>query len=213
MAGNKQILYDVAAAQEGFFTAKQAVACGFISTNHPYHVKNGTWEKHPLYRGIYKIAQFPEATMGDYWAVALYFSQSADEFSFSAIFSRETALAIRNIGDFLPRQIYMNRIPGMKIQKGIPTGIILSNDPISPTDYDTTFGFPVMRALSAILVALNSNEVDLSLLRTAYFDAKSKLLIAPNEVTAFMNDPSQFLGRGVRNINAHHTIKQWEVQQ
>src|ERR1039457_6338589 len=50
-------LFEIAEAQQGFFTTKQAKAAGFAENTHSYHVKVGNWIRE--YRGIYRLALFP----------------------------------------------------------------------------------------------------------------------------------------------------------
>ena len=38
-------LGQIAFLQSGFFTAKQAEACGYARSNHHYHIKAGHWVK------------------------------------------------------------------------------------------------------------------------------------------------------------------------
>src|ERR1035441_2457066 len=46
-------LFEIAEAQQGFFTTKQAKAAGFAENTHSYHVKVGNWIRE--YRGIYRL--------------------------------------------------------------------------------------------------------------------------------------------------------------
>src|SRR5436309_15079262 len=50
-------LFEIAEAQEGFFTTKQAKAAGFAENTHPYHVQVGNWIRE--HRGIYRLTLFP----------------------------------------------------------------------------------------------------------------------------------------------------------
>jgi hypothetical protein len=50
-------IHAVAAAQAGFFTAKQAQKIGFSASSQSYHVREGHWLRES--RGIYRLAEFP----------------------------------------------------------------------------------------------------------------------------------------------------------
>src|SRR6516164_1549508 len=56
-------LYEVAEAQQGFFTAKQAKSAGFAENTHPYHVRAGNWIRE--HRGIYRLRLFPPTEHSD----------------------------------------------------------------------------------------------------------------------------------------------------
>ena len=58
------LLYQIAAEQQGLFTAKQAKRAGFDERNHHYYVARGDWEKE--HRGIYRLRQFPEEPSSEY---------------------------------------------------------------------------------------------------------------------------------------------------
>ena len=56
-------LYEIAGAQQGFFTTKQAKAAGFAENTHSYHLQVGNWMRE--HRGIYRLVLFPPADRPD----------------------------------------------------------------------------------------------------------------------------------------------------
>jgi hypothetical protein len=56
-------LYRIAETQGGFFPAKQAAALGYACNKQAYHVRTGNWLRE--YRGIYRLALFPEPQRSD----------------------------------------------------------------------------------------------------------------------------------------------------
>jgi hypothetical protein len=56
-------LYQIAEAQGGYFTAKQAAFLGYASNKRAYHVQAGNWLRE--HRGIYRLALFPEPDRSD----------------------------------------------------------------------------------------------------------------------------------------------------
>src|SRR6266702_7856829 len=83
-------LYEVAEAQQGFVTAKQAKAAGFAENTHPYHVQVGNWIRE--HRGIYRLALFPLAEHPDLVTWALW-SRNRNEVT-EGIYSHQTALSL-----------------------------------------------------------------------------------------------------------------------
>ncbi|MBX9720868.1 MAG: hypothetical protein K2X81_05710 [Candidatus Obscuribacterales bacterium] len=54
---SQEQLYQVAHSQQGFFTSKQALECGYSTQNQNYHVKAGHWEQQ--LRGIFRLKFYP----------------------------------------------------------------------------------------------------------------------------------------------------------
>ena len=93
---NLKCLTEVAALQESFFTARQAIEAGYVDAVHGYHVTQGNWERHG--RGVYRLASLPRPD----WIepiVAYFWSRDRDDRP-QATISHETAAAIHGI---LPR--------------------------------------------------------------------------------------------------------------
>ena len=67
-------LYEIAEAQQGFFTTKQAKAVGFAENTHPYHVQAGNWIRE--HRGIYRLASFPRGERPDLMLWSLWSQES-----------------------------------------------------------------------------------------------------------------------------------------
>ena len=55
------LLYQIAAEQQGLFTAKQAKQAGFDERNHHYYVTRGDWEKE--HRGHLSLATVSRRTI------------------------------------------------------------------------------------------------------------------------------------------------------
>ena len=69
-------LNKMAFTQAGLFTAKQAESCGYLRSNHHYHIKIGNWIKEGW--GIYRLSHIPVDEMATYWRLLLW-SRSADQ--------------------------------------------------------------------------------------------------------------------------------------
>jgi hypothetical protein len=57
-------LYEIAVTQAGYFTAQQASEAGYRYTNYSYYLQTGAWVRE--WRGIYRLAHFPEPDDGQY---------------------------------------------------------------------------------------------------------------------------------------------------
>ena len=55
-------LFEITEAQQGYFTAGQAVEAGYARSTHSYHVDAGNWLRE--YRGIYRLRRYPQSDDG-----------------------------------------------------------------------------------------------------------------------------------------------------
>ena len=96
-------LFEIAEAQQGFFTTKQAKAAGFAENTHSYHVKVRNWIRE--YRGIYRLALFPMAEHPDRVKWALW-SRNRNEAP-EGVYSHQTALSLYELSDLNPAKLHM----------------------------------------------------------------------------------------------------------
>ena len=96
-------LFEIAEAQSGFFTTKQAKAAGFAEKTHPYHVKAGNWTRE--YRGIYRLVDFPSVERPDLVLWYLW-SRGRDDVP-RGVYSHETALSLYELSDANPSKLHM----------------------------------------------------------------------------------------------------------
>ena len=112
---NKE-LFEIANAQQGFFTAKQAEEVGYVNNNHSYHVKSGHWIREN--RGVYRLAFFPRSDDEQKVVYALW-SQNRDGI-IQGVYSHETALAHYEISDINPTKLHMTVPKSFRRNAAIP---------------------------------------------------------------------------------------------
>lgn len=106
-------LYQIAEAQAGFFSARQAHACGFSSPLLAHHVKRGKFLR--VRRGVYRLSAFPEMPFADLFVAWLASGGRG-------VVSHESALALYGLSDWLPSEIHLTvprtasrRLPGVRL--------------------------------------------------------------------------------------------------
>ena len=77
-------LYEMAAAQDGYFTTRQAAAAGYSRPLLARHLTSGRIVR--VRRGIYRVVHYPPSDHEDLVVVWLWSGQAG-------VFSHETALA------------------------------------------------------------------------------------------------------------------------
>jgi predicted transcriptional regulator of viral defense system len=124
-------LFEVAAAQDGYFTTKQAAEAGYSSQLLLKHIRAGRVAR--VRRGIYRLVHFP-AGEHDELVTAWLWSDRA------GVVSHQTALALQGLSDALPAHVHMT-LPRAWRQRRFraPAGVVLHHADV-PREDRTWFG-------------------------------------------------------------------------
>ena len=140
-------LNQIAFMQAGLFTAKQAESCGYIRSNHYYHIKAKNWIKEGW--GIYRLAHIPVDEMTFYWGFILWSHNRKNEPT--AIFSHETALSFYDLSDVNPSKVTMT-VPKNFQKRSRPfKALRLYKKDLKKRDIRQFKGLPVTTPLRTIL--------------------------------------------------------------
>ena len=131
-------LSGLAAAQNGYFSAKQAVMAGYADSVHNYHVKNGDWEK--VYRGIYRLKDHPIGEWPELVIWSLWSRGRGDEPL--GVYSHETALAIHGLGE-KTQPLHMTVPTTFRKNCELPPDLILHKADLAPEDVENKPGYRV----------------------------------------------------------------------
>ena len=91
-------LYEVAAGQEGLFTAQQAATAGYSPQLLVHHVRRGRIVR--VRRGIYRLVHFPAGEHEELVAAWLWSEQTG-------VVSHQIALALHELSDVLPAHVHL----------------------------------------------------------------------------------------------------------
>ena len=183
-------LYETAEAQQGFFTTKQAKAAGFAENTHPYHVQVGNWVRE--HRGIYRLAQFPQADRPDLVLWSLWSRNRNQETE--GVFSHQTALSLHDLSDLNPSQLHMTVPTHFRRNGEIPGILVLHYADVRADDVETAQGFKFTRPLRTILDLVEADAVERSFIRQALRQALQRGLITRQQIrTAQLGDPGRKL--------------------
>ena len=173
-------LYELAESQQGYFTAGQAVACGYPTSSHVYHLKTGSWLREG--RGIYRLARFPTSDDGQYvhWALWSRNRQGVPQ----GVISHETALALFELSDLMPARIHMTVPPGFRRNSAIPQVLVLHRGELADDDIEARLGYRVTRPLRSVADLLDAPAVSRDHLRQALNEGLERGLIARAEMEA-----------------------------
>ena len=167
-------LFELASTQHGFFTATQAINCGYPRNNHTYHVHARNWEK--VGHGVYRLVKFPQDNF-DY-LMPIYFWTRNKEDEIQGIFSHETALDIYELCDISPREIHLS-VP-KSFRNKIPdnyNSIELHKRDLSEIETKEIEGIRVTTPLQTLLDVITIASIDEKLVVQAVNQAFERGLI------------------------------------
>jgi predicted transcriptional regulator of viral defense system len=110
-------LYEVAASQDGYLTARQAQDAGYSLPLLTHHIKRGRLLR--VRRGILRLKHYPPGEHEDLVVLWLWSEQAG-------VFSHETALALHGLSDALP-SVYHLTLPASWAHRRlrVPPGVRL----------------------------------------------------------------------------------------
>lgn len=174
----ENILYEIAATQAGYFTAQQANEAGFLHTNHAYYIKTGAWIRE--WRGIYRLARFPEPDDGQYALWSLWTRDRKG--NTQGVYSHETALSLFELSDANPAKLHMTVPPGFRKTAEVPKVLILYKRTIDPGSYEQRTGYNVIKPLPNILMLIEEGNVSEEILIQALRDGIRKGYFIKNQM-------------------------------
>ena len=124
-------LYQIAEAQGGYFTARQAQSVGISRRQLTYHTDTGRFVR--VGRGIYRLALFPHSPYEDLFIAWLRTGGKG-------VISHESALALYELSDVMPAEIHLIVPPTASRRH---PGLRLHTNRLTPEDITTYRGLPV----------------------------------------------------------------------
>ena len=149
----RQALLAIAAPQEGYFTAHQALTAGYSYSEQVYHVKRGHWER--VARGIYWLSDYHWTENPDLIVLTLQSMNRCGEPQ--AVASHETALFIHNISDAVPSRHHLT-VP-TNFRKKMSDFIKLTRSALLPDEWEQREGYRVTTPLRTIIDTATSDII------------------------------------------------------
>jgi len=180
-------LFEIGAAQEGLFTARQAAEAGYSPQLLAHHLGAGRMSR--VRRGVYRIVHFPAGDHEDLTAIWLWSDREG-------VFSHQTALALHDLSDVLPAQVHLTLPEGWRKRRlRVPDGVVVHHGEIAESErrwFGPVPATPPRRTLEDCAAARLSPE----LLRGAALDALARGLVARSELAAVEAALAPFGGLG-----------------
>jgi predicted transcriptional regulator of viral defense system len=178
-------LMEIAQAQQGYFTTRQAIAAGYADNTHTYHVRTGNWER--IQRGIYRLTHLSPAEDGLTPAYLLW-TRGRDDKSVGVL-SHETALSYFDLGDFNPSKIHLTVPASFRRNSQPPKSVVLHHATITPVEITLMRGMPICRATRALCDVVLKNILAQEECRRLAKEARRRGLILDGEIKAARANP------------------------
>lgn len=152
-------LFEIAEAQLGLFTTKQAKSCGYAEPTHPYHVQRGHWQRER--RGIYRLVLFP-ASDDEQFALWSLWSANRHEQP-QGVFSHLTALALHQLSDAMPEKLHLTVPMTFRRFHSPPAILVLHKAELAPDEIEPRRGYSLTTPLRTLqdVAADEANPGDL----------------------------------------------------
>ena len=166
-------LFDVAQAQAGYFTTKQAAQAGYSPQLLAYYRDN---KVERVRRGIYRLVHFPASDHEDLVVFWLWSEQQG-------VFSHETALALHDLSDILPSRVHLTLPARWRRRRlRVPTGLVLHFADIRDGDRSTFDAVPATGPRLTLMDCIEAH-VEPRLVEQAIRQARRRGLISATEET------------------------------
>lgn len=168
-------LLQIAEGQQGYFTGRQAVECGFSRPNFHRKIESGKWSKEIW--GIYRLANYPSTSRPE---LALWTLWSADKQGKpQGIWSHETALDIHELSDVSPAKLHLSVPKSFRKSTEIPKNLCLHFvDEIPQSDIEARQGYRVTKPLRTLADVIGEGTTQPEQIERAILDlAVQKSLI------------------------------------
>ncbi len=173
-------LMEIAQAQQGYFTTRQAIAAGYADNTHTYHVRTGNWER--VQRGIYRLTHLSPAEDG-LTPTYLLWTRGRDDQPVGVL-SHETALSYFDLGDFNPSKVHLTVPAGFRRNSQPPKAVVLHHATITPAEITLLRGMPICRVTRALCDVVLKNTLAQEECRRLVKEARRRGLILESEIKA-----------------------------
>jgi len=169
-------LYEVAATQGGYFTAKQAARTGYTKQHIDYHVATSNFER--VERGLFRLPTIPRSEYDEFIRFSLW-SRGRNDVP-QAVVSHESALALHELSDVLPGKVHLT-VP-RAFRKRPPGNCQLHRGRLDAGDISAWSGFRVTTPLRTLIDVAADNAVPSEQLERAVQEAMDKGMVTLSKI-------------------------------
>jgi len=195
-------LFDLAEANDGLFTAKQAREKGIKDSVLARLAQRGRLAR--TARGVYRIAHYPADRFAQYREAVLW-AQASHHGPAQIALSHETALLIYGISDANPAKVHLTVPKRARLRREKPGWIVIHRAALAPDEITEHEAIPVTSPERTIMDVLKtSHRVDLA--RQAITDARREGFLNSEQAARLRQQINRYSREVVRGINKERTI-------
>lgn len=166
-------LFELAAAQAGYVTTRQAAAAGYSTHLLRKHIHAGRITRPQ--RGIYRLVHFPAGEHEELVPAWLWSEQAG-------VLSHQTALSLHVLSDVLPAQVHITLPAGWRRRRfRVPLGVVIHHADVPPEERSWFGPVPATSARRTLSDCAKSG-LSPELLRQAAQQALGRGLVARSEL-------------------------------
>lgn len=176
----RDLLFEIADRQQGYFTSKQAEESGYYRSHFQRYIKSGEWLKEM--RGIYRLAHYPVTERPELVIWSLWSQNRRGETQ--GTWSHETALDIYELSDVMPSKMHLTVPKAFRKGIAIPKVLILHYADLKENEIRYQQGYEVTTPIRTLLDILFDRKLSTDLISQAISDALKSGLISRNELNS-----------------------------
>ncbi len=176
----RRALAEIAAAQGGYVTARQAASSGFGYDHLAYHVRVGNLVR--VGHGLYHLPEIPASQHDQLIRLSLWSRDRADRPQ--AVASHATALFLHDLSDVLPNRVHLT-VP-KAFRKPVPRGCVLHRSTLEAREVEIWEGFAVTTPRRTLADVVDDDDVGREQFRRALDEALRRGLVRRSEVAGLM---------------------------
>ena len=171
-------LFEIADAQQGFFTTREALASGYADTVHGYHVDRRNWVREE--RGIYRLARYPQTDESQLVIWSLWSRNRGGERQ--GVFSHQTALALHDLTDANPAKLHMTVPRSFRRLREPPDVLVLHRGELVSTDVEERRGYALTQPLRTIVDLVDEGRMTDAALAVALRQALDRGMVTRKQL-------------------------------
>jgi len=197
--GSQNQLFEIADRQQGFFTAKQAKACGYLRPNFHLRLESGDWTQEG--RGIYRLGRYPVTERPELVLWSLW-SRNRQDIP-QGIWSHETALDIHELSDVMPAKMHMTVPLNFRKRAELPKVLYLHRAKLEKADIEVRQGYKVTKPLKSIVDCVLKGTIADNLISQALHQALERGLVLKSEFEAIKYSQPEIHDKIMRLLDDH----------
>ena len=189
----KDLLFDIADRQQGYFTIRQARECGYYEPNVRRYIDSGEWQK--VERGVYRLARYPTPDRPDLVEWSFWSRNKKGEIQ--GVWSHETALDFHDVCDIMPSKLHMTVPKHFRKSIPLPSVLKLYFADLRESDWVEQQGYCVTTLVRTLLDLANSRQMSDELLEQAVQEGRRRGMLTRQHIN---NLPENEAGRLLRKF-------------